>query len=381
MKRSALQVAEIKEMKAMLLCSKTKPSVEDIEIIIDLFGTSFDWYRFIILVKEHRLIPPVYETLRNYLRSYIPTDIYKKIESLRKKNLHQCLTNISAAVKVSRLLNENDIEHLFLKGFSLSLTLYAHPCSRYSGDIDLIVHESMFEKTSTLFGNSGYKQIQSEVELTDENKDLFLSWSHHLAYRCPDTNSKIELHFRFHNVSDFYPMDFTKAWEQKRHINLNGHNLPVLGVHHTLVNLTLHGAGHFWFRLFWLKDISDFFRVHNTTDERLFFDTMTSMNLSRPTAEMLYFLNIFFGNSLPPKARSAIKKDWFLNLAPRIMGHSLKYPKRPSTLILTYFHGIFVHQNFRFNLEKIKKILSTKYHKKKYNPKDKSRLLGSITKR
>lgn len=365
----------------MLLCSKLKPSAEDIKAITALVSKSFDWDRFIILIKEHRLFPSVYGTLKNHLKDNVPTEVYKRVEALRKKNLHKCLINMATAVKISRLLSENGIDHLFLKGFCLSQTLYGHPCSRYAGDIDLIVQESVFEKASALLEENGFKQIQSEVKLTDENKDRFLEGTHHLSFKCPDTNSKIEIHFRFHNVSDFYPMDFPKAWKQKRYVNLNGHNLPVLGAQHTLINLTLHGAGHFWFRLFWLKDISDFFSLNSSTNERLFFDAMVAMNLSRPVAEMLYYLNIFYGNVLPEKTRSAIENDWFLNLAPRIMDHTLKYPKRPSTIALTYFHGIFIHQDIRFNLEKIKIILSAKYHKKKYNPKDKSRLLSSITKR
>jgi len=365
----------------MLLCSKLKPSAEDIKTITALVGKSFDWNRFIILIKEHRLFPPVYETLKNHFKDNVPADAYKRVEALRKKNLHKCLTNMSAAAKVSRLLSDNNINHLFLKGFCLSKTLYGHPCSRYAGDIDLIVQENMFEKASALFEKNGYKQIQSEIELTPENKGLFLAWTHHLAYKCPDTSTKIELHFRFHNVSDFYPIHFTNAWQQKQIVTINGYDLPVLSDHHSLINLTLHGSGHFWSRLFWLKDISDFFRVNSTTDEQFFFDAMAAMNLYRPAAEMLYYLNIFFGNVLPEKARHTIENDWFLNLAPRIMDHALKYPKRPLTIALTYFHGIFAHQDFRFTLEKIKKILSIKYHKKKYNPENKSILLSSIIKR
>lgn len=378
---NALPARDIPEMRAMLLCSKLKPEADDIKTILTLFSPSFDWDRFIILMQEHRLFPPVYETLKNHLKDKVPADAYKRIEIIRKKNLHKCLTNIAVAVKISRLFNENDIDHLFLKGICLSQLLYGHPCSRYAGDIDLIVSEHMFDKAITLFEEKGYEQVQSETRLTPENKGVFLDGTHHLSFQCPDSRTKIELHFRFHNVSGYYPMDFAQAWKQKLHITINGYDLPVMSDHHTLINLSLHGSGHFWTRLFWLKDISDYFRVYRSTNEYQFFDAMSAKGLSRPAAEMLYFLNIFFGHNIPEEARRAIKNDWFLRLAPRIMDYILKYPQRPLTLIFKHFHGIFTHQDIRFNLEKIKIIILSKYHKKTYNPKDKSRLLKSIAKR
>lgn len=381
MRLSAIQAVEIPEMKAMLLCSKIKPSAEDIKTITALVGKPFDWDRFIIFIKEHRLFPPVYETLKNYLRDNVPTDAYKRIEALRKNNLHQCLTNMAAAVKVSRLLSENNIDHLFLKGFCLSQILYGHPCSRYSGDIDLIVDEHMFDKSVAIFEEKGYQQVQSNTELTPENKGRFLALTHHLAFKCPDTYAKIELHFRFHTISNYYPMDFAKAWKQKRHVTINGYDFPALGESHTLKNLTLHGSSHFWSRLFWLKDISDYFRVYRSTDEPMFYNIMSDDDLSRPAAEMLYFLNTLFGNDISIKAHRDIERDWFLNIAPFMMNYTLIHPKRPLTIIFSYFHKIFGHRNIRYNLKIIKQIFSSKYHKNEYSPEDKSRLLKAIAKR
>lgn len=381
MKLSAIQAVEIPEMKAMLLCSKLKPSAEDIKTITALVGKSFDWNRFIILIKEHKLFPPVYETLKNHFKDNVPADVYKRVEALRKKNLHKCLTNMAAAVKVSGLLYENDIDHLFLKGFCLSQMLYGHPCSRYAGDIDLIVDEHMFDKSVALFEEKGYQQIQSDTELTPENKGLFLSLTHHLAFKCPDTYAKIELHFRFHTISNYYPMDFAEAWKQKRHVTINGYGFPVLGERHALKNLTLHGSSHFWSRLFWLKDISDYFRMNRATDEQMFYNVMCADDLSRPTSEMLYFSNTIYGNDLPGNVLRDIESDWFLSVAPFMMNYTLIHPKHPLTIIFNYFHKIFDHRNIRYNLKKIKHIFSMKYYKKKYNPEDKSMLLKAIAKR
>jgi len=364
----------------MLLCSKLKPSAEDIKAITALVSKSFDWDRFIILIKEHRLFPPVYETLKNHLKDNVPTEVYKRVEALRKKNLHKCITNIAAAVKVSRLLNENGIDHLFLKGFCLSQILYGHPCSRYAGDIDLIVDENIFEYATHLLENKGFTQAQSETELTSENKALFLESTHHIAYCCPTTGARIEVHFRFDKFSSYYPMNFAEAWKQGQYVNINGVDLPTLGDHHTLIYLTLHGSKHFWKRLFWLKDISDYFKICKSRDEQIFFEDMDMMNLSRPSGEMLNFLSIFFGNNLPGKARQTIKADWVLRIGPLMIGVVINNPNGPWAIVFHHLHRIFIHRGIQFKLQSIKLIISVKYHKKTFNPGKKSQILTALLK-
>lgn len=379
MKHPRFKSLESPELKGMLLCSKRELSQTDMDAFRKLIQNRFDWQRFIRLSKEHRLFPPVHETLNKHFSRETPENVRSVFENMRKRNFHKCMTNMAAAFRISDLLNRHGIDHLFLKGFALSHVLYGSPCARYSGDIDLIVHDAQFSKATRLLEETGYKQTQSEIDLTPGNLDSFLDSTHHLSFRCPATGASIELHFRFIDIPGCYPFDFTEAFQQKKIITFNNMKVPVMGVRHTLIHLVLHGSKHFWKRLFWLKDIIDYCDVFMKGGEQAFFEAMKSLDLSRPAAELLLVKTLFSGSDCPEYVLRHIAGDWFLRSVPTMLDACLKNPQSASALLLFYFHNVFIQKNIRYSYLSVKKILMAKYSVKTFNPSNRSRLLKSIS--
>ncbi len=381
MKQPRFKSIETPELKGLLLCSRRNLSGPDKEAFAELIKNPFDWQRFIRLAREHRLFPSVHETLKKHFGPEIPEDVLQAFESMHKRHIHKCMTNMAAAFRISDLLNENGIDHLFLKGFALSQILYGSPCARYAGDIDLIVHDTQFHKTTRILEDKGYQQTYSGTELTEANRNSFLENVHHLSYRCPATGASIELHYRFIDIPECFPFDFAQAWHQKRIVTVQGVRLPVMGLRHTLIHLTFHGSKHFWKRLFWLKDIVDYFDGCLKLDQQAFFEDMISLNLLRPAAEMLLLKTLFSGSDCPEYVLRNTTQDWFLRSVPVMTDLHLKNPDGALALVLFYFHSVFMHKNIRYSRLTVKKILLAKYSVKTYNPGNRSKFLKAISHR
>lgn len=91
------------------------------------------------------------------MKEFIPEEIIDNIEALQRRNLYESLNNVKAAIKISAIFKSKGINHLFLKGFCLSKIIYGQPGYRYTGDIDLIIHESQLDRVINLFDELGYK--------------------------------------------------------------------------------------------------------------------------------------------------------------------------------------------------------------------------------
>lgn len=352
-------------MKAMLLLSKELPSPDDIKSLKSLFCGLFDWQIFFGFLKYHRLSVPVYVNLKKYLKEFIPEEIFVSIETLHRRNLYKSLSNVKAAIKISSLLNSKRINHIFLKGLCLSKILYGQPGYRYTGDIDLIIHQSQLDRVIKLFDEFGYKNISPTATLRPDELNIFLSLNHHLSFICPDTNVRIELHYQFYKIRGLFPLHFNEVWKRKRYVRIAGYDFPFADHEHTLIILMMHGCHHLWFRLFWLKDVVDLFLKGITPfDERGFFDYMSKIGYSRPAAFMLHLNSELYGSDKPECVVNYIRKDWFFLLIMRMIDFSLMNPDSRLTVFIVYFSRMYMLKNNLYKKSFLSYFFFARYHKK-----------------
>tara|TARA_B100002052_G_scaffold187560_1_gene170922 strand:- start:1515 stop:2540 length:1026 start_codon:yes stop_codon:yes gene_type:complete len=118
--------------------------------------------------SSHMLLPLLYFKLKEQGDSEkVPTDFLRYIKEIYKINKGRNRKLIKETVEISRILNSNKINHVFLKGTAnIFSNIYDDIGVRMIGDIDILVDSKDFNRTIKKFKELGYKSIIQDQILT-----------------------------------------------------------------------------------------------------------------------------------------------------------------------------------------------------------------------
>ena len=108
--------------------------------------------------SEHLVLPAIFGALkRKKLETHIPRDLWSYLEKISGLN-HKRNTDILKQINsLSKIFNEHQIKHVFLKGAAMLVTKhYDAMFERMVGDIDILIAESDLLKAQKLLFNFGY---------------------------------------------------------------------------------------------------------------------------------------------------------------------------------------------------------------------------------
>ncbi|RED63036.1 nucleotidyltransferase domain-containing protein [Cohnella lupini] len=215
------------------------------ELAIDM-----DWDRFIQLVRHHRVSAIIYNRLKNANHPWIPTNVLEALRNEYNNNVFRMLHLSGEMESICKLLAENHIHALLLKGPALAFDLYGDISLRTSKDLDILVDIHKLDEVNKLLLEQGY-------ETEDIIQTLLNSWKwrkQHVAYFHPRKRIFLELHWRL-NPGPAKEPSFNELWERKKLNALTSYPVYGLGEADLFCFLVSHGARHGWFRLRWLVDI------------------------------------------------------------------------------------------------------------------------------
>jgi len=115
----------------------------------------------------------------------------KKVERSRMKINHK----LNLMAQISLLFQNNNIEHIFIKGEVLSKFIFDCYYQRVSSDIDILILKEDFLKANELLLEKGYKST-----LNEHYQDIFHLNSHEVPYLCEGVC--VELKFLTSSISD-----------------------------------------------------------------------------------------------------------------------------------------------------------------------------------
>lgn len=150
------------------------------------------WEQVLKIGSSHLVLPAIYAALkRKKIDSNPPKDLLlylNKISNLNQKRNEQILKQIEF---LSNILNNNQIEHVFLKGSAmLVIKQYDARRERMIGDIDLLICKEHLHKAKKLLINEGFYEIDNELSFV---KDL-ISVRHLKRIIHPNHICSVELH-------------------------------------------------------------------------------------------------------------------------------------------------------------------------------------------
>ncbi|MDD2764288.1 MAG: nucleotidyltransferase family protein [Opitutaceae bacterium] len=244
------------EFRLLAACSWLPPAPWDRDqsrLIAALCGNPINWTTFQNLIDRHRVPILVHANLAKYGGSSIPAEPWKSIQARARKASALSLLQAAELVRLSRVFREAGIDLLPLKGTTLSLRLYGELTVRSLRDLDLLVRTEDFDRAERLLFEQGYRRIIPDFEPTERMKTVLRSLTHHYNYVHGSRNTRVELHWRFH---DWSQDQLQQLWIHSRDLQWRGTDLRHIEDGILFLLLCEHGTKHMWFRMKWLSDVA-----------------------------------------------------------------------------------------------------------------------------
>jgi hypothetical protein len=202
-----------------------------------------DGVRFIDLLQEHRLLLLVYQVLSSEFEAYVSARLLQKLKHQAKPMINNQLVIMRTAQDVHRVLEQQAIPHVFLKGPNLNQILWGRRMMRHSRDLDVLILPRDILNANTTLRQLGFKSELSDKSMRFHQRLSTWTTKKDAAYWKPGVAQCIELHWKT------YCTEFILSPMKKR-----GALLQFSDEEHVLY-LCLHAAKHGWLRMIWLVDI------------------------------------------------------------------------------------------------------------------------------
>lgn len=265
-----------KELKLLLLLSQEKIS----------FDTSYNkfqdinWELFIQLVLKHRLVSHVLKN-EHHILDLIPKNICGKLHEIRLNQTKKALLFSKHVATLHNAFKKDTIPHTFFKGSLLSHELYNDLGFRNFKDIDILIDIEHIEHAKSIVEDLGFTCIYPKISLSNIQKKVNYSISHHYHFTYKGEPIEIELHWNITNPKSFFALSTKEILSNSCMLDIGNYKLPYISSIHNLTYLASHGSIHQWYRLFWLKDFSELLSKSKKEEIREAFELSQKLKLQK----------------------------------------------------------------------------------------------------
>jgi hypothetical protein len=234
-------------------CSDWPPSDARSEAIREATRGPLDWDRFLRVAIRHQVIGLVHDGLMR-ARPAVPRGISQAIGAQAATLVRQNLALAAEGVRLQRLLAENNIPVIFMKGAPLAMLAYGNLGLRQSKDLDLLVPAESVPTATALLERSGYRRFNPPAGISNAQLRLLVSVRRDFGYVHEESQLAIELHWRLFGNPHF--IDETSLMASSRLVPLTGTTgMRTFADEDLFAYLCAHGALHWWYQLKWLADV------------------------------------------------------------------------------------------------------------------------------
>tara|TARA_B100000963_G_C22628501_1_gene673653 strand:+ start:2668 stop:3726 length:1059 start_codon:yes stop_codon:yes gene_type:complete len=147
------------------------------------------------------------------------------------------LINQKDLLRITKVFNENGLEHVFLKGSAINV--YVSNYVRHSRDIDVLVNKESLARAYELLKGIGFKYMNTLVS----DNARFTNYKHHLPVLVNDEGTLVELHHRVTAIESYKDCPLTESILHKK-INMQWHDvdIKVPDINNLIAHITYHAA-------------------------------------------------------------------------------------------------------------------------------------------
>jgi len=276
-------------------CCKT---TQDHTTIQKLINSIENWDTFIDLAYEHGIFPLVFKTLKQH-NSLLKEDLFQELQSINIDIVKENMMMTLELTKITKLLDENGIKAISIKGPVLSQLAYGDIALRQYTDLDILVQKADLKKVYLILSKYDYTSkypksffdsdkcinVEKDVTLINNKKDI-----------------SVEIHWElFEKKYNMFSQLIVN--ENLQSISINNNVISTLSNEVYLQYLSIHGSKHMWERIEWIKDIDLLIRTQNID-----IDNLPSLN-NKAVLLGLYMTNKIFNTPLSTKIVSLIQNQ------------------------------------------------------------------------
>ncbi len=261
----------------LIECCRNAPDSVKLEI---LAGNIADWAEFLDSAYVHGVFPLVYKSLKSV--ASIPDDVKLYLKSTNLEIARRNMTMTAELLKIMKLLEENDISALAIKGPILSQMIYGDITQRQFSDLDILIQEKDLYNSVELLAQHEYV-FEHPIKFL-KNKTL-LNTEKDIALKKSSNNIYVEMHWRLFVGRLFKKTDISLFRVFPHRCLVQGSEVATLDKEVLILYLLLHGSKHLWERIEWIVDIDRLIR----TDDNLSWEKILQWAETMEIKPMIYF--------------------------------------------------------------------------------------------
>jgi hypothetical protein len=299
--------------------------------------------KLLTVLKQHRLYP-LFNKIWNKTRAdEINNPEWLQFSDMLKKmaiqNQMYMLKKTSALVHLVKLFESEGIELIALKGPALAKQLYDDVSLRYSWDLDIVILPEYIDKAATLLESLYYGDIMHRGIYSPKQKSFCINHFQHFTYLNRETHESIEVHWRLPQLNAYTPISTNQLWDTKRSLEIAGTRIFILDPSLEVAFLAAHGAGHSFYRLSWLYDITNYLNQKKEFIQPLPVNNKALIKLMNTTHA---FSNLIF--QYPNPIDKPFNKTYIKHCLAII--HNIKEETGKPVIIREYWGKLLLRPNF-----------------------------------
>ena len=192
--------------------------------------------RTIFKSRAHFLI---YKLLKKHKKSLAYNNLYKKAKYIVNLSSLHSIIHIEESHRVNKILNDNKISFLFLKGVHLINSYYDDLIERPIRDIDILVRREDINRAISILLKNGYR---FEYDVDESSLEYFFNNSYDIPVLIGKNGSRLEVHFSIENTTLENDCIFTKRFfKDSKKIKYGNSYTQVLSTEDLILHLIYHG--------------------------------------------------------------------------------------------------------------------------------------------
>jgi hypothetical protein len=307
-----------REFQLVAACCRWPPSPARDEAVLAA-APAVDWTLVARIAERHRVEGLVWNALRESGAAH-PGEVRERLQQAAGRILRQNLELTAESIRLSGLLGEAEIRHLFVKGISLGALVYGSIGPKMGWDIDLLVPPGSVASAAAVLDSAGYRLV---LPAGDRARERLALWHEHWkesVWVSRDGRRTVELHTRLSDnpllLPGVGPGSPSRPVEVSR-----GRFLPTLGSDELFAYLCVHGASSAWFRLKWIADVAALLGSCPPAEIERLYRRSQQLVAGRSAAQALLLCKRLFDTPVPPALVAELSSDrvnrWLLAIAMR----------------------------------------------------------------
>ncbi len=226
--------------------------------IVEILEGALDWSLVLQIALQNGVFPLIHQRIMPLAEKRISLEEITRWKALYQANTQNNLRLAWKLIEYIKLLSNNGIKCVVLKGPIYSIQAYRDLSLRQYSDLDILIHQTDFLKVDKILEQFGYfPTIKMDAR---QKKFVFRSNNHFLFAFQGDT---FEVHWDITPPWSISRFTQKQVWPNIIPIIILDQEIYALSPEDTILFTCLHGAKHAWSQLKWIVDLAYLSQSYN----------------------------------------------------------------------------------------------------------------------